>query len=302
MVLSGSLSQTLTLSNTSTGITLPDGVYTWSVRAKDRVGLFSVASPVQTFSVDSTGPAVSLVNISDDNIIVRGEENAASGRIVTSPTESGATVTLTLTDTSLNTLTFFETINALGVAQFSDMNLSSLVDGTITVTAQIADSVGNIGPSSVIFVTKSTSALRSAIIIEGPLVAGTSVHLLLTSEDDVEYEIMSPDILMSVTGSLVGGISQSVPLTLTPLDGSKSLSVVMTPVASGSIQSIIATTTLDTTSPLLSITSHASGALFTGALLRLSGTSSDLNGIASVTVDGISASGTVSWERMVTAA
>ncbi len=123
----------------------PDGSYTAQVLQSDNAG--NTGSATSTFTVDTTGPAVTLTAPSAGSTVASATPTFSGAAGTTSGDQSTVTVKIysgaTATGTPVQTLA----TTAIG-ASWSTPATSSLSDGTYTTQATQADAAGNTGTSN----------------------------------------------------------------------------------------------------------------------------------------------------------
>ncbi|MFP3421916.1 hypothetical protein R0K19_21315, partial [Bacillus sp. SIMBA_161] len=87
-------------------------------------------------------PTIDLAAIGDGNLSV-SEAQATELTGTTTNVEDGQVVTLTVTDSQNNTATFTATVTNGAFSTTEDLTAAGLVDGTITVVADVTDQAGN---------------------------------------------------------------------------------------------------------------------------------------------------------------
>ena len=144
----------------------------------------------------------------------------------------------------------------------------------------------------------------------------TAPSISVTSHTQGQIVTMSP-ITLAGTSADASGVA-SVTVNGSPAMGttSWSKSVALTPGSNallvqardsvGNIGSLTRTVTYqappapDTTAPTVSVTSHSEGQVVATSTITLQGTAADNVGVASVTVNGATATGTTAWSKSVT--
>ncbi|WP_197275891.1 hypothetical protein, partial [Vibrio coralliirubri] len=92
-------------------------------------------------------PTIDLTTVGDGNISVdEADEVTLSG--TTTNVENGQTVTLTVTDSQGNTAQFTATVTDGAFSTTADLTGKGLVDGAITVKADVTDTAGNAATDS----------------------------------------------------------------------------------------------------------------------------------------------------------
>ena len=140
---------------------LADGTYTVTASVSDIAGNEATAT-VDNITKDTDAPTISISSVGGDDDIINSSEADAVVIIGTTPgAENGQTVNLTITnnnDASITTTTT-ATVSSDGFSTAdSDLDLSSLADGTYTVTASVSDIAGNEDTATVSNITKDTKA------------------------------------------------------------------------------------------------------------------------------------------------
>ena len=140
---------------------LADGTYTVTASVSDIAGNEDTAT-VSNITKDTKAPTISISSVGgDDDIINSAEVNAVAIIGTTSGAEDGQTVKLIITNNGNASITTTATAtvsdNAFSTAN-SDLDLSSLTDGTYTVTASVSDIAGNEDTATVSNITKDTKA------------------------------------------------------------------------------------------------------------------------------------------------
>jgi hypothetical protein len=126
--------------------------------------LTSVDSSTVTAKADATAPTVSTVALANGggngNAYVNSGNASSISVNVTLPAGSLATDTVTLTvSNGGNSVTSTHAGSAgAGTISFTGINVSSLGDGTLTVSAKATDAAGNVGAATSAGVTKDTVA------------------------------------------------------------------------------------------------------------------------------------------------
>jgi hypothetical protein len=135
------------------GTTLNDGVITPSITATDAAGNVSSASTTPTAVKDVVAPSGYTISI-DQGLIDSNNKTAVS--FTFAGAEVGTTYNYSFDDTDGTTsaVTGSGTI-ATATDQISSINLSSLTDGTITLTVYLTDTAANQGTDATDTVTKN---------------------------------------------------------------------------------------------------------------------------------------------------
>ena len=255
----GAWSATITL-------TAGDGAKTITAIATDTSNKQSSASVTITF--DTTPP----------NVAITAPANGAS------TTSASLSVSGTVSD-ALSPAT----VSCNGVAgTVSGGNFScvvALVAGDNAITATATDSAGN-SAAATIHATYAPDAQAPTVAVTAP-VNGTftnvaSVAVTGTASDDVAVA----HVTVNDTPATLTNGTWSATIALTGGDGAKTITATATDTTNKSTSASVQIT-LDTTAPVLTVETPASGAVVANPMLAISGTVSDaLTGIASVTCNG----------------
>ena len=219
---------------------LVDGAITVSVTQTDLSGNTSPSTDVGVIK-DAITPASVTINtpIAGDNVVNDAEKTSVV--ISGSGVEQTATVQVTFTDSSSNSITVSATNNGDGTYTLPATDISSLVDGTITVTVAQTDAAGNLGSSSTITITKDTvspspiaintpiagdnvvnDAEKTSVVISGSGVEQTatvqvtftdsssnSITVTATNNGDGTYTLPATDISSLVDGTITVTVAQT---------------------------------------------------------------------------------------------
>lgn len=201
-----------------------------------------------TFSVDTSAPSAPVV-VFMTNPINSTNKTAVS---VTGTTESGSTVTVTITDGSVSVSTM---VPASGTQFSASLNTSILADGVVTATAIAADSVGNTSPSSSpVTSTKDTNApaAPTVVFITDPINAAnkTTVNVTGTTESGASVTVTLTDGSVTIT-AIGSGPTFSVTMNVTTMADGSVTATAKAVDAVGNISALSApkTATKDTVAP-----------------------------------------------------
>ena len=189
---------------------LADGTITYTATASD--GANNSVHTSKTASKDTVAPAAAITTVTDPVNIANVGNATASGTA-----EVGATISLVVTDGTNSTTAQTVTVGAAGTWSIGSINLSALVDGTITYTATATDAAGN--PTVV-----SKTALKDTV---APAIAISTVTDPITIAN-----------LKSAAASGTGEVGASISLIVT--DGTPSTTAQTTTVAADGTWSISA--------------------------------------------------------------
>jgi subtilisin-like proprotein convertase family protein len=138
---------------------LPDGSYSFQVRARDVAGNVDPSPAIRTWTVDTVAPAPALISPVDGSL-TQDATPAVSGTAGTAAGDDG-TVTIKLFSGTLAAGLPAHTLIVPrdGVSGAWSAESPSLADGTYTVRAEQADSAGNLGASApTVFTVDAPSA------------------------------------------------------------------------------------------------------------------------------------------------
>lgn len=252
-------------------LTLAEGFHTITAKAKD--GTNNTASTSISVVIDTTTPTVSITtpannaNLNTSNVGITGTAADANGVVSVHVSIDNGVFTLASGTTSWS---------------FS----ATLPDGIHTITAKATDMAGNTNKANV---TITVSTLSNAITITSPA-NGTKLN---SANVTITGTVNSPSNVQSVKVSIDGatplpallnttsGVWKFGPITL--VEGSHTATATLTNLANNTA-SATASFIVDTTPPLISITSPANNATLTATSVKVNGTASDANGITSVVV------------------
>ncbi|HDR1954709.1 TPA: Ig-like domain-containing protein [Enterobacter hormaechei] len=244
--------------------------------------------------VDTQPPAITLDNLTDDNIINAAEAQQDLVLSGSTTAETGQTVTVTLNGKSYQT-----TVQADGRWQLNvpAADVGALTDGNVTVTATVSDVAGNssadrVGlvdatvPQVIIndFVTDTNTvnqlAHAQAQILSGSVTGAAAGDLVIITINNVDYTTV-----VDAAGNWSLGLPASVVQGLT--DGTWTINVSVTD-RSGNTGSSSVDVVVNTVTPVIGINTLAAddviNAAEKGEDLLLSGTSNQPEG-TTITVD-----------------
>ncbi|MGS7193100.1 Ig-like domain-containing protein, partial [Enterobacter cloacae subsp. dissolvens] len=273
--------------------TLIDGRAQVSVSVTNVSGNSADAARVVT--VDTQPPAITLDNLTDDNIINAAEAQQDLALSGTSTAEAGQTVTVTL-----NGKTYQTTVQADGTWQLSvpAADVGALTDGIVTVTATVSDVAGNSSSADRVglvdatvpqvtindFVTDTNTvnqlAHSQAQILSGSVTGAAAGDRVTVTINSVDYTTV-----VDAAGNWSLGLPASVVQGLT--DGTWTIDVSVTD-RSGNTGSSSLDVVVNTVTPVIAISTLAAddviNATEKGEDLLLSGTSNQPEG-TSITVN-----------------
>ncbi|MBG0667278.1 Ig-like domain-containing protein [Enterobacter roggenkampii] len=296
--------------------TLVDGRAQVSVSVTNVNGNSADASRVVT--VDTLPPAITLDNLTADNIINAAEAQQDLALSGTSSAEAGQTVTVTL-----NGKTYQTTVQTDGTWQLivPAADVGALNDGIVTVTATVSDVAGNSSSADRVglvdatvpqvtindFVTDTNTvnqlAHSQAQILSGSVTGAAAGDLVTITINSVDYTTV-----VDAAGNWSLGLPASVVQGLT--DGTWTIDVSVTD-RSGNTGSSSLDVVVNTVTPVISINTLAAddviNAAEKGEALQISGTSNQPEGTTiTVTLNGIHYTATAdasgNWSLTVPAA
>ncbi|ENE5099814.1 MULTISPECIES: Ig-like domain-containing protein [Enterobacter cloacae complex] len=277
--------------------TLIDGRAQVSVSVTNVNGNSADASRVVT--VDTQPPAITLDNLTDDNIINAAEAQQDLVLSGSTTAEAGQTVTVTLNGKSYQT-----TVQADGRWQLNvpAADVGALTDGNVTVTATVSDVAGNSSSADRVglvdatvpqvtindFVTDTNTvnqlAHSQAQILSGSVTGAAAGDLVIITINNVDYTTV-----VDAAGNWSLGLPASVVQGLT--DGTRTINVSVTD-RSGNTGSSSVDVVVNTVTPVIGINTLAAddviNAAEKGEDLLLSGTSNQPEGTTiTVNLNGI---------------
>ncbi|WP_235404774.1 Ig-like domain-containing protein [Enterobacter quasiroggenkampii] len=296
--------------------TLIDGRAQVSVSVTNVNGNSAEASRVVT--VDTLPPAITLDNLTADNIINAAEAQQDLALRGTSSAEAGQTVTVTL-----NGKTYQTTVQTDGTWQLivPAADVGALNDGIVTVTATVSDVAGNSSSADRVglvdatvpqvtindFVTDTNTvnqlAHSQAQILSGSVTGAAAGDLVTITINSVDYTTV-----VDAAGNWSLGLPASVVQGLT--DGTWTIDVSVTD-KSGNTGSTSLDVVVNTVTPVIGINTLAAddviNAAEKGEALQISGTSNQPEGTTiTVTLNGIHYTATAdasgNWSLTVPAA
>ncbi|MCW2412725.1 MULTISPECIES: Ig-like domain-containing protein [unclassified Sphingobium] len=212
------LDQAITLSQADL-IALGNGTISVSAVATDTVGNES-AEASQSFLLDMTPPNPSVLALVGSPAKTTAQATGAGG-VIKVTTEAGATATITFTSTAGR---ITKTLVGTGVAQtvlLSAADVTALGNGTVNVSVQVQDSVGNLSTAATSSFSIDDAAPNAPVIVLGTGVA----------------DIASAAEAMAATGAVTVQAEAGSTVTVTFTNGSKSVTKTLT--GTGSAQAVL---------------------------------------------------------------
>jgi cyclophilin family peptidyl-prolyl cis-trans isomerase len=193
---------------------LADGTITFTATFTDTAGNTSTNS--KTAIKDTVAPTLTFTTITPNPI------NAADVMIVAASgtTSIGATVTIVATDSASGTSdTYNATVNASGIWTVSGMDVSGLVDGTITFTAAAASTGGNLATATSTAVKDTVTNVTIAAVTD-PIntLNDTSVSINGMTEIGDTVKIVATDSASGTSNTYDATVDGSGNWTATGID------------------------------------------------------------------------------------
>lgn len=281
---------------TNMPLSLPDGTYFARIQSQDLVKNTST-SPTISFSVDSLAPlSPTNIIVNNGNVIDVNTQNtvtiSGSGGI----SESGSVVQYTLSDDS-GSISGSGLVDMNGSFHFTGINVSGFQDGMLSYSLGMIDPTGNTGAVTTGTIAKSViTAAGNITFLSGAYTNTGIINMEISAAKAVSYSISGSGIISTITGSLASSGTSIIPVTLSAIDGNKTVQVSFTDTANITTTAV-ASIILDTTPPILSIDSHTNNVQVTGSAALMTGNIFDLNGIASATLNSIPLISPASWSK-----
>ena len=261
--------------------TLTNGTYTVTASATDAAGNVG-GDTTSTFTVDSTAPSVAITAPAD-NANLSDTTPTVSGTV----SEPTATVTVTITDSNGNVIeTQTPAVDGSGNWSF---DTTTLTEGTYTAEATAVDSGGNTStPASVSFtidvtdptVTLDTPADNSDLTDNTPTVSGTAevgstVTVEITDSNGNVVETQTPTV--DVNGNWTFDAAQLA-------DGAYTVEATATDDAGNATTAGPNTFTVDTSAPVLTVSTPTDGSSTNDDTPEISGNIDDPGATVTVVV------------------
>jgi hypothetical protein len=265
----------VSLGSFSQEITLSEGLNTISVRATDINGNTGSSETV-TVTLDTTAPIVTVTNPADGAIFSTSSIIVAGG--IDDPSITSATLNFNGVD------------SAIPVTAGSFNREVNLVEGPNTISVRATDLAGNTGTSEIINVNLDSSAQAPVVIVTSPTNNSlTSNPTAIVSGTIDDLSIISATLILNwgteITIDVDSGLF-SQPIAL--LEGLNTILVTATDLLGNTGTSETVNVTLDTTPPVVIITSPTDGSLTNSATITVAGTIDDLTiTSATLTLNGV---------------
>ncbi|MBI2268123.1 MAG: lamin tail domain-containing protein [Candidatus Blackburnbacteria bacterium] len=197
---------------------LTDGTITPSVTAKDAANNVSNPATTPIAILDTASPLAPNITLLDP--INNSNKTAVT---ITGTGEANAAINYTITD-STNTITGTSTVNNEGVINITGINVSTLIDGTLTASVTIIDTAGNISTTGADSAAKdavipslSSVGLSSSNSNNAAAKVGDTATLTFVSSESIQ----APTVTIAghtVTATNTTGNTWTAIYTLTPTD------------------------------------------------------------------------------------
>ena len=241
----------------SAPVALSEGANTLTATATNAVGSASASVSV---TLDTTPPVVAITSPPDGTLTA-----AAS-----------VTVTGTVTDASpISAFTVNGNPVTLSAGAFT--TTVSLLSGPNPIVAQATDAAGNTGSAGITVNRGAAPSIAISAPANGLLTRNTPITVTGTFAGTAAVTVKVNGVDATLSGS---SYSASVPL----LEGANTLTAIATNALGSASASV--SVTLDTTPPVVTITSPVDGALVVGTPVTVTGTVTDASPITSFTVNG----------------
>ncbi len=195
------------------GIPLADNTYSVTATSTDAAGNSASSVTPLVVTIDANAPIAPVITtpIEGDNIIDPTEQTSV---LVAGTAEANTTVEVTISD-EVNSLTALDTTDGSGNWTLSgkEIDVSTLNDGSLTVSATATDAAGNVSVAATAPVTKDTTApTLSSITRQTP----TSE---MTNADSLTFRVTFDEDVQNVNADdfVVTGTTASIS-TMTPVD------------------------------------------------------------------------------------
>lgn len=157
-----------------------DGVISPSVTATDAAGNVSAAAVTPAAVLDSVAPAAPSVSLTSPVNIANQATTTVSGT-----GEGNALATYIITDTGAGRVAATASLSAGGVLSVNPVDVSALLDGTLTLAVSLADDVGNRSATTTATASKDTVTP----VFSGIAPANSAFINNVTTATDIAYTI-----------------------------------------------------------------------------------------------------------------
>lgn len=237
---------------------LADGTYSFSVTATDASGNTSAPVTANSVEVDTTPPALAVTSPADGE--VTNDPTVSIG----GTSEANAAISITVTDASGTATPLSTTANAQGDWT---VDTSALADGTYTLSVEASDALGNTTTPVTSTFTVDTMAPALAVTspADGALTNNNVVSISGTCEAGAAISITVTDASGAVTVLTTTADAQGDWTVDTSAlgDDTYTVSVTATDGANNTSAPSTSTFTVDTTAPVIAISTPTTGQILT---------------------------------------
>jgi len=251
-------------------LTIAEGSHTITAEAKGAAN--NTASTHVSIVIDTTAPTLSITSPANNAVL-----NTSNIHIAGAASDANGIVSVHISiDNSAFTL-------ASGTTSWS-FN-ATLPDGTHTITAKATDMASNTNKASVTITVSTPSGITITSPSNG--VELNSRNVTITGKVNSPLNVLSVKVAIDGTMPLpvsvnaTSGIWKFGPITL--VEGAHTVKAILTNLVNNTATAT-SSFIIDTTPPSVSIRSPANNATLNTTIVKVNGTASDANGIASVVV------------------
>ncbi|PPK99484.1 gliding motility-associated C-terminal domain-containing protein [Parapedobacter indicus] len=181
---------------------LVEGTHQLQITATDVAGNTSVYSDALTVTIDRTAPLVSSVAF-DQASVTAANQTAIS--LSLAGAETGTKAAFTITGNNGGTPVAASGL-AVGSAtqQFTDINVTSLNDGTLTVDLTLVDIAGNESAAVTTTISKDADVptVSGVVIADGYYAEGDIIAVSITFDDDVTVSGTGSTLALDIGGTI----------------------------------------------------------------------------------------------------
>ncbi len=239
---------------------LPDGTLTYDVTLTDPAGNVGSAAPA-TAELDRVAPAGYTIT-ANDSLIGPSDEASTSFTINNAEAFTNYNYTITSSGSTTASVTGSGSLT-LTTQTISNVDVSSLPDGTLTFSVTLTDAAGNVGAAATTTATLDTTAPTGySITVDQPLIGAAAATSTSFTFADAEYTPGATTTYNYTVASSAGGAAITGSGTLTSAtqqvtginvlslpEGTLTYSVYLTDAAGNAGTPFSATATLDKTPP-----------------------------------------------------
>lgn len=195
---------------------LTEGANAITVTATDAAANTSTASAALTITLDTIIPAIAITDpLMGDNLFNAAETPAVTLSGTTTDVDDGQTVTLSVSD-GATTLPFTTTVS--GNAWTTTVDLSSLSDGALTITADVTDVAGN--PATQASHTIAKDIVFPSVQVTGPTEIVTAAFDVTISFSKPVFDFELTDVTVAEgTATSITGTGDTYTVAIDPVLG-----------------------------------------------------------------------------------